>query len=83
MSPEIGSLSASQAAAASIRVHDELARGSRAGTATAGGRNMQPMAMAESRVEYGSTFAWTAGAVVADTREGYGYGGYDEEFAYV
>ena len=78
--PPDADLSAGQLAAASIRLHDELARGSRAGTATAGGRNMQPMAMAESQVEYLASFAWDGGVLATDVNLGLGTGGLGVDF---
>lgn len=70
------------AADVSIRLHDELARGSRAGTGTAAGRNMQPVAMAESVLQYGATFANNAGTVTETVGLGYGLGDYEGDFAY-
>ena len=65
------------------RRHDEIARGSRSGTATVGGRNMLPVALAESRPDHMTTYTVTdAGVVTQSWGVGYGYGSYGEDFEY-
>jgi hypothetical protein len=69
-------------AAKQARAHDERARGSRAGTATAGGRLMLPVAMAESQPEYLTTYTLDdAGNVTQAMGQGYGYGTYGVDFS--
>ena len=61
----------------------EKARGSRAETATVGGRLMLPVALAESRVEYGAVYAVAEdGTVTQEYGLGYGYGEYGSSFVY-
>ena len=63
------------------RRQDERARGSRAGSATVGGRNMLPVALAESQVDYGATYTMDGdGNVTQDMGLGYGYGTYGIDF---
>ena len=77
--PYIGSL---LLAVKQARAHDERARGSRAGTATAGGRLMLPVAMAESQPQYLSTYTLDGdGNVVQAVGQGYGSGAYGDDFS--
>ena len=61
---------------------DRVARGSRAGTATAAGQSVAGVVLAETTIRYGSTYSVTDGVTIQVLPLGYGFGGYDGGFAY-